>query len=283
MFPSQTLDSICQDQCGDWMISDLQKGGWTMLWFDIWIYLKNAVLKWYFSDFVAIGDRGTVWYRPGKASQQQLQRDQDNYHSDQDGGRSWDGSLASKPMLCVHCALQLLFFPTGGDKTSTIALQSGSKDIFCCIILILSWWRWRERGRERILILIKIPLERSRFWGCTLYIFVFRSGWLDLYLQSQKSRMYNMDDCVLILWVFYPLSTSSRKCLQTRNTCTPVFATINQEVSLVTSFKLHVISTTEGGEIDSLPLKIQDIQIQLSVQGKACHEVFFFGLQYVVP
>ena len=32
---------------------------------------------------------------------------------------------------------------------------------------------------------------------------------------------------------------------------------------------------TEGAEIDSLPLKIQDIQIQLSVQGKACHGDFF--------
>ena len=57
-----------------------------------------------------------------------------------------------------------------------------------------------------------------------------------------------------------------------------MFATINQAVSLVTSFKLHVISMTEGAEIDSLPLKIQDIQIQLSVQGKACHGDFFFRI-----
>ena len=75
-----------------------------------------------------------------------------------------------------------------------------------------------ERERERILILIKIPLERSRFWGCTLYMFVFRSGWLDLYLQSQKSRMYNMDDSVLFsLSLLPPLNIISQVFVNTKH------------------------------------------------------------------
>ena len=146
MLPSQTLDSICQDQLDDIRPAEGRLNDFMINIFEyIWRMLFSSDISVILLPLETVGLCGTD---QGKASQQQLQRDQDNYHSDQDGGRSWDGSLASKPMLCVHCALQLLFFPTGGDKTSTIALQSGSKDIFCCISLILNWWRWRERANS---------------------------------------------------------------------------------------------------------------------------------------